>query len=245
MSGLDVRQDGKTTIFTLNRPEKLNAINTEMALALQHAFAEFDASDQRVAIITGAGDRAFTSGADVTDVPEFWRCVPTLGLATEKPIICAVDGWCVGGGLVMVAAADLCIATEETRFSYPEGRVGLTGGLIATLAARIPHKLAMEIMLLGRPVSGRRAYEMGLINELVPTGRQLDAALDMARHLETMAPLVLKTLKRFVVGHTLPRTPAEQVALTQRSLHAVRDSADLQEGLAAFRENRAPIFTGR
>lgn len=245
MSALDVKHVDKTTIFTINRPEKLNAINAEVAIELQRGFEEFDASDQAVAIITGAGEKAFSSGADVTDLPELWRCIPTIGLVTEKPVICAVSGWCVGGALVMAAMADLCVATENAKFSYPEGKVGLTGGMIATLAARIPHKIAMEIMLLGRPVSGRRAYEVGLVNEVVSDGQHLEAALRMARELETMAPLVLRTLKRFVVDHTLTRTPSEKLALTQRDLGVVRHSDDLKEGLAAFREKRAPSFTGR
>lgn len=245
MSALEVRNDGKTTIFTINRPEKMNAINAEVANELQRRFEEFDRTDQAVAIITGGGDRAFSSGADVTDMPELWRCIPTIGIVTEKPIICAIQGWCVGGALVMAAMADLCVVTEDTRFSYPEGKVGLTGGMIATLAARIPHKLAMEIMLLGRPVSGRRAYEMGLANEVVENGKHIEAALAMARELEGMAPLVLKTLKRFVVEHTLVQTPSETMARFARDLGVVRNSADLKEGVAAFKEKRKPVFTGR
>lgn len=245
MSALEVKNDGKTTIFTINRPEKMNAINAEVASELQRRFAEFDASDQAVAIITSTGNKAFSAGADITDMPELWRCIPTIGILTEKPIICAINGWCVGGAMVMAAMADLCVATEDTRFSYPEGKVGLTGGMIATLAARIPHKVAMEIMLLGRTVSGRRAYEVGLVNEVVENGQHLDAALKMARELEGMAPLVLKTLKRFVVEHTLVQTPSEKMARFARDLGVVRDSSDLKEGVAAFKEKRKPQFTGR
>ncbi len=245
MSEVLIATEGKTTIFTINRPDKLNAISAGVALDLQAGFAEFDASDQRVAILTGAGGKAFTSGADVTDLPELWRCVPTIGITTRKPVICALDGWCVGGGIVMVALADLCVATEATKFSYPEGKVGLTGGMIAALAGRIPHKLAMEIMLLGRTVSGRRAHEMGLVNEIAAPGKHLEVALQMAEEMAAMAPLVLETLKGLVNDHTLVRTPAENMAMTSRDLARVRNSQDLKEGIAAFREKRAPVFVGR
>jgi enoyl-CoA hydratase/carnithine racemase len=103
----------------------------------------------------------------------------------------------------------------------------------------------MEIMLLGRTLTARRAYEMGLVNEVVAPGTELEAALAMARELERMAPLVLATLKRFVVDHTLVRTPSEQAALTGRQLGAVRASSDFAEGVAAFRAKRDPVFTGR
>jgi enoyl-CoA hydratase len=245
MSELEVREDGRTTIFTINRPERLNAINASVANDFQRQFAEFDASDQRVAIITGAGDRAFSSGADLSDLPELWKVMPSIGITTGKPVICAVHGWCIGGALILTAMSDLCVASESARFAYPEAKAGLTGGMIAALAARIPHKFAMEIMLLGRPVSSRRAHEMGLVNEVVPDGRHLEAALVMARELELMAPLVLETLKRFVTEHTLIQTPTEKMARVQRDLAVVRESEDCRRGSAAFREKRIPVFTGR
>jgi enoyl-CoA hydratase/carnithine racemase len=128
MSVVTVEERGPVTIVQINRPEKLNAINQAVAIELQLAFADFDRSGQRVAILAGAGGRAFSAGADVTDLPELWRCVPTVGIATEKPIIAAVAGWCIGGGLVMAMMCDLLVAAENARFSYPEGKVGLPAG---------------------------------------------------------------------------------------------------------------------
>src|SRR5579862_1590440 len=162
MTVVTVEQRGQITIVSINRPEKLNAINKAAAIELQEAFAEFDRSAQRVAVLCGAGGRAFSAGADVTDLPELWRCVPTVGISTDKPIIAAVGGWCIGGGLVMAMMCDLLVAADNARFSYPEGKVGITGGMIAGLASRIPHKIAMELMLLGEPIDARRAYEVGL-----------------------------------------------------------------------------------
>ena len=243
-SDVRVRDEGKVTVIAINRPDKRNAISNAVAKAVQDAFATFERSDQRVAVLCGTGSKAFTAGADVNDLPEFWRCVPTVGIQTDKPIICAIDGWCIGVGLLIAATADLCVATERARFSYPEARLGLTGGMIAALAARIPHKMAMELMLLGRVVSGRRAYEMGLVNELAPEGGHVDAALAMAREMADMAPLVLGTLKSMVNEHMLKRSPSEQMVLTQNRMARIKNSNDLQEGLAAYREQRRPEFTG-
>lgn len=234
-----------TTVIAINRPERRNAICAETALELQRAFAAFDASSQRVAVLTGAGNDAFSGGADVTNLPELWRCVPTIGITTEKPIIAAVGGWCGGGALVMAMMSDLLVAAENAKFSYPEARLGFTGGMIAGLAGRIPHKIAMEIMLLGRAVDARRAYAVGLANEVVPVGAQVEAALAIARELAGFAPLVLTTLKRFVNDSVLAQGPAERAGRAQRDLARVRESADGREGLRAFKEKRPPRYEGR
>src|SRR5437899_183793 len=183
MSVVTVEQRGQVSIVSINRPEKLNAINKAVAIELQEAFAAFDGSAQRVAILCGAGGRAFSAGADVTDLPELWRCVPTVGIATDKPIIAAVAGWCIGGGLVMAMMYDLLVAADSAKFCYPEGKVGITGGMIAGLAARIPHKLAMEMMLLGEPIGARRAYQIGLVNRVVPDGSEIEEALALAEKI--------------------------------------------------------------
>lgn len=244
MSVVCVEQRGPVTILAVNRPEKLNAINKQVALDLQSAFAEFDRSNQRVAILTGAGGRAFSAGADVTDLPELWRCVPTVGIVTEKPVIAAVAGWCIGGGLVMAMMCDLLVAAESAKFSYPEAKVGITGGMIAGLAGRIPHKIAMELMLLGEPITARRGYEVGLVNRVVPDGTELDEAIAMASKIVDLAPLALATMKRFVTEHILPKGPSELAARLNAELSAVRNSEDAVEGVRAFKERRRPQYKG-
>lgn len=237
--------DDGVTLISINRPQRKNAICADTALQLQQAFAAFDASDQRVAVITGEGNDAFSTGADVAKLPELWRCIPTVGITTEKPVIAAVGGWCVGGALVLAMMCDLLVAAENARFSYPEAKLGFTGGLIAGLAGRIPHKVAMEMILLCRILDAQRAYSVGLANEVVPTGKQVEVALAMGREIATFSPLVLRTLKRFVVGHVLPQGPAEGMARTQHALGIVRESEDGREGRQAFLEKRAPVYKGR
>ncbi|HEY1794490.1 MAG TPA: enoyl-CoA hydratase-related protein [Stellaceae bacterium] len=245
MPVVTVETRGPVSIIAIDRPEKLNAINKAVALDLQQAFAAFDRSDQRVAILAGKGGRAFSAGADVTDLPELWRCVPTVGIVTEKPVIAAVGGWCIGGGLVMAMMCDLLVAADTARFSYPEGKIGITGGMIAALAGRIPHKIAMELMLLGEPISARRAYEAGLANRVVPAGTEIDAAVEMAGKIVDLAPLALAAMKRFVNDHILPKGPAEIAAKAGAELGAVRNSEDAVEGVRAFRERRKPQYRGR
>jgi len=245
MSVVSVEERGPVSIISINRPEKLNAINKAVAIELQEAFAAFDRSAQRVAILCGAGGRAFSAGADVTDLPELWRCVPTVGITTDKPIIAAVAGWCIGGGLVMAMMCDLLVAAESAKFSYPEGTVGITGGMIAGLAARIPHKVAMEMMLVGEPIDAQRAYQIGLANRIVPDGREIEEALALAEKIIGLAPLALATMKRFVNDGVLPRGPAELAARYGAELAAVRNSADAAEGVRAFKEKRRPSYQGR
>lgn len=245
MAQITIENHGKVTLFTINRPARRNAICSKTAIELQQAFAEFDRSEQKVAVITGAGNEAFSAGADVSDVPELWRCVPTVGITTEKPVIAAVAGWCVGGGMIVSMMSDLTVAAENARFSYPEAKLGLTQGMIAGLAGRIPHKVAMEIMLLARVIDARRAYDVGMVNQVVPVGTQVEVALGMAQEMALMAPLVLKTLKRFVTTQVLASGPTEDFARAKRDIEIVANSEDCVEGFASYREKRAPVFMGR
>lgn len=245
MSVVKIEQFEKVTLFTINRPEKHNAICKETALALQQGFEEFDLSDQRVAVITGAGEKAFSAGADVTNLPELWRCIPTVGIQTEKPIIAATAGWVVGGSMVLHMMCDLAIAADNTRFSYPEAKLGFTGGMIAGLAARIPHKIAMDVILCGEILDAQRAYAAGLVNQVVPLGQQVDVALEKALKLSKASPLVLKTLKRFITRDVLPQGPSELMARTIRELNIVRESDDQKEGVRAFKEKREPVYSGK
>jgi enoyl-CoA hydratase len=244
MPVVTTEQRGLVSIIRIDRPEKLNAISAAVAVELQQAFQSFDASDQRVAILSAAGERAFTSGADVTDLPELWRAIPTVGFDTDKPIIAATSGWCVGGGIVIVMMCDLMVSTESTIFYYPEAKLGVTGGMISSLVSRMPHKLAMEIMLLGAKVNARRAYDVGFVNRVVPDGQHEAEALAMANEMLDSAPLVIGALKR-LASQVLPVGPVERMVGISRTLERVRTSEDMQEGIRAHRERRKPDFRGR
>jgi enoyl-CoA hydratase/carnithine racemase len=231
--------------FTINRPDKYNILTHEVVAGLHDAWVRFNETSDRVAILTGSGDKAFTAGADLKDIPhDLWRAVPGIGVKVDKPVIVATAGAVVGGGLVFVQMADLAVAAENTVFSYPEAKVGYSGGLISSLAARIPHKIVMELLLLGGSIDAKRAYEVGLVNRVVPTGRQVEAARELAIEIAANAPLVLSMLKNFV-SQVVPKGPTEAAAIARSSVEAINGSDDFREGIAGFLEKRPPAFTGK
>jgi enoyl-CoA hydratase len=245
MSVVTVEEHRPISIIRINRPEKMNAISAAVAVELQRAFQAFDAApEQRVAILSAAGDRAFTAGADVSDLPELWRAIPGVGFQTDKPIIAATSGWCVGGGIVLVMMCDLMVSTESTIFYYPEAKLGVTGGMISSLVSRMPHKLAMEMMLLCSKISAQRAYEVGFVNRVVANGTHEAEALAMAEQMLDSAPLVMGTLKR-LASEVLRIGPVERMVAVSQTLGRVRASEDLQEGIRAHKERRKPVFRGR
>ena len=240
-------KDGIATI-TINRPEKLNALSNAVVAGIRDAFIALNESDDRCAIITSAGDRAFSVGADLKDPPrdpDLWECMPGVGIDVDKPLIAAITGYCVGGAYVLVQMCDIAVADESADFFYPEAQIGFCGGLIASCAARLPYKIAMEFMLTGKHFDAQRAYEVGMVNKVTPKGEHIAGAMEYAKIFRDSSPLVMAMLKRFVRNEVMPRGPSEQAALARRDLLAITRSQDQIEGGRAFREKRQPVFTGR
>jgi enoyl-CoA hydratase/carnithine racemase len=238
-------QDHIATII-IDRPERLNAINAQVETGLAAAWRHFNDSDDRVAILTGAGDKAFSVGKDLQydATPDYRRFVPGFDIMVRKPVIAAVGGWCVGGGLTLVQMCDLCVASENAKFVYPEAKLGFAGGLIAGMAARIPHKVAMELILLGEELSAERAYEAGFVNKVVPRGKHLEGARAYAERLAQNAPMVLAMLKDFV-GKAIGKSPMERASQAMREVEAVMNSTDRLEGMDSFLNKRTPRYQGR
>jgi enoyl-CoA hydratase/carnithine racemase len=238
---------------TMNRPEKLNAINIELQVALSRAWERFEQdSDARVAIVSGAG-KAFCAGADLSQrppkvpapVPPARPMVNSVNIL--KPIIGAVHGYVLGTGFGMVMRdCDLVIAAESAQFGYPEPKIGDVGGIIS-YARYMPFKIALEFALGGQVMSAQRAYEIGLVNRVVPDAELMTEATMMANIIKKNAPLTLKIIK---YGHY--KEASEWVNRLQREelefnalMLPEQESEDKEEGYRAFREKREPKFKGR
>lgn len=234
----------RIAIIRINRAAQKNVVNAEVANRLHDAWLHFNESDDLAAVLTAAGNDAFCSGGDHWKRAEdVWWCFPGVGVAVEKPIVCATAGAVVGTGLGLAIFCDLIVAAENSRFSYPESKAAVGGGVTASLAVRIPQKIAMEILLIGDPIDAHRAYEVGMVNKVVPVGQQVEVALQYARKLADNGPRAVAMFKRFV-NETVPRSPAEQAGIARRQVIDVVYSRDRIEYFKSREEGRKPKFTG-
>jgi enoyl-CoA hydratase len=228
---------------TINRPP-LNRLDEVTTNALHDAWLRFSASDARVALLSAKGTEAFCGGANSWERSlDVWWAFPGLGVRLDKPVVAAVNGTMIGTGLSLIIFCDLVVAADNATFSYPEAKYGLAGGIATSLASRIPMKIATELLLLGDTIDARRAYEVGLINKVVPLGDEFDAALAYARTLASNAPRCVRMLKRFI-GDTVAKSPPEIGATTRQQVTDVVFSKDRSESFLAMAEGRSPRYTG-
>lgn len=237
-------KDG-VAVITINRAERMNRLDAAVVDGLHEAWKRFMADDAaRVAVLTGAGTKAFSAGADLKNVPHhLYAGIPGIGVPVDKPVIAAVAGWCVGGGMVLTTMCDMMVVADNAQFSYPEVKVGFSGGLISNLATRIPHKIAMELLLLGEAIDAKRAYEIGYANRIVPVDKLMPTALILAARIAATAPIPSRMLKRFS-AETLPKGPSEIAGIARAQIDITNASTDWVEGRAAFAEKREPRFKG-
>lgn len=251
------KKRGRLAVITLNRPEVMNALHMEAHLELKEIWEDFrDDPELWVAILTGAGDRAFSAGMDlkarttersddkILDRPPFGRITRDFDCA--KPIIAAVNGVAVAGGLEIALACDVIVAAEHARFGLPEPRVGLVAGEggIHRLARQVPYKIAMGLILTGKLISAKEAHRIGLVNEVVPFADLVPTAERWAAEILECAPVSGRLAKEsLVAGEGL--SVDEAIKQDGVRLDRMRATADAIEGPRAFSEKRKPQWTGR
>jgi enoyl-CoA hydratase len=245
---------GKIAVMTINRPEAMNAFTAEMLRGMDAAFADFnDDDDLWVAILTATGDKAFSSGMDLKEAIPLLQSGDEMGYEDHtkrpfsdvfKPIIAAVNGFCIAGGMEFLQGTDIRIAAEHATFGLGEVRWGIipTGGSHIRLPRQIPWAIAMQLLLTGKPIDAKRAYDVGLVNEVVPGDQLMAAAMKWAETICKNGPFAVRTAKEIAVR----ALGLESGFVLEKAMGArVMASEDAKEGPRAFAEKRAPNFKGR
>ena len=241
--------EDKVLVITLNRPDVKNAIDSAMSLGVLDALRRLDEDGElRVGVLTGAGEN-FCAGMDLkafarAGLPEKIDTVFRYG--ARKPLIAAVEGVAVGGGLEMALITDLLVASDNARFGSPEVKFGLFpgGGALLRLPRHLPHSIVTEMALTGDPISAEEAFRHGLIARICPAGRTLGVALELAGRIARNAPLGVDAAKRIL--QLAPGRTDEELWPEQRALvDTVFGSEDAKEGARSFAERRPPEWSGR
>jgi E-phenylitaconyl-CoA hydratase len=245
-------------VITINRPERLNAMDGEHYSALSEAWTKVrDDPKVRVAIVTGAGERAFTVGADLKSfvsappgLSEMWLTQRDLllnrGLEVWKPVIAAVNGLCIGGGMTLLLGTDIRVAVGHATFGLAEVKRGLIAGNGGTqrIIKQLPHAIAMELLLTGDSIDAETALRWGLVNRVVPAAELMSTAREFAERISRNAPLAVQAAKELAL-RSRDLDLASGLRLEQVVNRMLQFSEDAKEGPAAFTEKRPAVFKGR
>jgi len=252
MNDLQVDRLGHTTVFTLNRPEVMNALNGEIMSKLEEGLREFNADDdQRVAIITGSGTKAFSAGGDLKAMASgpAQNAVPLspqpdiAGVAaSEKPVIAAINGLAVAGGLELAICADIRIASDTAWFGVFEVKRGFLAGVAANVLPRLmPFGAAMDLMLTGERLSAEDALRLGLVQKVVPAEKLIDTAIEKAAAIASHSQVAVRGTKQ-VLRYWRDVQLAEQQKYYESVMQRVLLAGDFVEGARAFAEKRETTF---
>ncbi len=254
---IDYQKEGKIATFTINRPQAMNSMNVASTQELHEAMVDFrDDPEAWVGIITGAGEKAFCAGADIKDMLPFMKehrdspwaipATPMRGLELWKPLIAAINGLTLGGGLEIALACDIRIASENSRLGTPEVTLGLIPGWGGTqrIPRVVPWCKAAEILLMGRPINAQEAYRIGLVNKVVPLEELMSTAKEWAEVICQSGPLAVRAAKEAMIrGSSLT---LEDGLRLENSLEAyVLSTDDFTEGTTAFAEKRRPRYQAK
>ncbi len=259
-SSIHTEQRGNLLLVTLDRP-KANAIDCATSLALYQVFADFENNPElHVAILTAAGERFFSAGWDLKAAAQGEAVDADHGpggfaglteyFSRTKPVIAAVNGLAVGGGFELALACDFIIAADHARFFLPEGQIGIApdSGGVFRLVERLPLNIALEITMTGKQLDAAEAERWGLVNRICSADQLQETALEFAERIMQTAPLAQRAIKE--LARAWQRSATERAFQVQRSgqlpsYAAMLTSADAEEGIRAFSENRDPVWTGR
>jgi enoyl-CoA hydratase len=253
-----VEQTGAVTVITLNRPQALNALNSQVLEDLIAAFAAFEADPaQRCAVLTGSGEKAFAAGADIKEMADkpatefysddfFARWTSHLVKATRKPWIAAVNGFALGGGCELAMMADFIIASDTARFGQPEIKLGVAPGMGGSqrLTRAVGKSKAMELCLTGRMMGAEEAERAGLVARIVPLADLMDDAIKTATAIAAMPPIAAIANKE-MVNAAFETTLDQGLIFERRLFQVLAATEDKVEGMSAFIEKRPGVWTGK
>lgn len=255
---IDLEVSGHIALITMNRPEKLNALDADAYAELSATWIRVrDDDDVRVVVVTGAGSRSFSVGADLKtfatsqrDLSQFWKTQQQLllnrGLEMWKPVIAAVNGYCLGGGMTLLLASDIRVAVADATFGLPEVKRGIlpANGGTQRILSQLPYAIAMEMLLTGETFGASTALRWGLINQVTERAELMDAAFSYAEKLAANAPLAVQGAKEAALRGR-ETSLSSGLRIEQALNRLLYFSEDAREGSSAFAERRAPDYLGR